>query len=134
MRDILDSFQGTLKELDLSPLITSSMIMQILVGAKIIEFDRELYEAVTKVFSILISFGEAIAYVFSGQYGDINNIGVINCMILIFELVFAGLMVLVLDEISKGYGHDSGISLFIAKTISENIMLKSFSNLTIISE
>ncbi len=60
MRDILDSSQGTLKELDLSPLITSSMIMQILVGAKIIEFDRELYEAVTKVFSILISFGEAL--------------------------------------------------------------------------
>jgi protein transport protein SEC61 subunit alpha len=71
MRDILDSSQGTLKELDLSPLITSSMIMQILVGAKIIEFDRELYEAVTKVFSILISFSEAIAYVFSGQYSDI---------------------------------------------------------------
>ena len=60
MRDILDSSQGTLKELDLSLLITSSMIMQILVGAKIIEFDRELYEAVTKVFSILISFGEAL--------------------------------------------------------------------------
>ena len=60
MRDILDSSKGTLKELDLSPLITSSMIMQILVGAKIIEFDRELYEAVTKVFSILISFGEAL--------------------------------------------------------------------------
>ena len=60
MRDILDSSQGTLKELDLSPLITSSMIMQILVGAKIIEFDRELYEAVTKVFSILISLGEAL--------------------------------------------------------------------------
>ena len=60
MRDILDSSQGTLKELDLSPLITSSMIMQILVGAKIIEFVRELYEAVTKVFSILISFGEAL--------------------------------------------------------------------------
>ena len=55
-------------------------------------------------------------------------------MILIFELVFIGLMVLVLDEISKGYGLDSGISLFIAKTISENIMLKSFSHLTIISE
>jgi protein transport protein SEC61 subunit alpha len=43
-------------------------------------------------------------------------------------------MVLVLDEISKGYGLDSGISLFIATTISENIMLKSFSHLTIISE
>ena len=128
MRDILDSSQGTLKELDLSPLITSSMIMKILVGAKIIEFDRELYEAVTKVFSILISFGEALPI---WRY---YNVCAINCMILIFELVFIGLMVLVLDEISKGYGLDSGISLFIAKTISENIMLKSFSHLTIISE
>ena len=59
-------------ELDISPLITSSMIMQVLAGAKIIEVDenlkadRELYEAATKVFGVLISFGEAIAYVFSG--------------------------------------------------------------------
>jgi protein transport protein SEC61 subunit alpha len=128
-------------ELGISPLITSSMIMQVLAGAKIIEVDqnlkadRELYEAATKVFGVLISFGEAIPYVFSGQYGDINNIGVINCMILIFELVFAGLMVMVLDEIlSKGYGLGSGISLFIATNISENIMWKSFSPFTVTSE
>ena len=83
----------------------------------------------------MISFGEAIAYVFSGQYGDINNIGVIKCMILIFQLVFAGLMVMVLDEIlSKGYGLGSGISLFIATNISENIMWKSFSPFTVTSE
>ena len=138
MRAILASSRGTLMELGISPLITSSMIMQVLAGAKIIEVDqnlkadRELYEAATKVFGVLISFGEAIAYVFSGQYGDINNIGVINCMILIFELVFAGLMVMVLDEIlSKGYGLGSGISLFIATNISENIMWKSFSPFTL---
>ena len=128
-------------ELGISPLITSSMIMQVLAGTKIIEVDqnlkadRELYEAATKVFGILISFGEAIAYVFSGQYGDINNIGVINCMMLIFQLVFAGLMVMVLDEIlSKGYGLGSGISLFITTNISENIMWKSFSPFTVTSE
>ena len=62
-------------ELGISPLITSSMIMQVLAGTKIIEVDqnlkadRELYEAATKVFGILISFGEAITCVFSGQYG-----------------------------------------------------------------
>lgn len=141
MRAILASSRGTLMELGISPLITSSMIMQVLAGTKIIEVDqslkadRELYEGATKVFGVLISFGEAIAYVFSGQYGDINNIGVFKCMLLIFQLVFAGLMVMVLDELlSKGYGLGSGISLFIATNISENIMWKSFSPFTVTSD
>ena len=39
---------------------------------------------------------------------------------------------MVLDEIlSKGYGLGSGISLFIATNISENIMWKSFSPFTV---
>ena len=42
---------------------------------------------------------------------------------------------MVLDEIlSKGYGLGSGISLFIATNISENIMQKSFSSFTVPSE
>ena len=42
---------------------------------------------------------------------------------------------MVLDEIlSKGYGLGSGISLFIAMNISENIMRKSFSPFIVPSE
>ena len=42
---------------------------------------------------------------------------------------------MVLDEIlSKGYGLGSGISLFIAKNICENIMRKSFSPFIVPSE
>jgi len=54
MRVILASNRGTLMELGISPLITSSMIMQVLAGTKIIEVDqslksdRDLYEAATK--------------------------------------------------------------------------------------
>ena len=141
MRAILASSKGTLMELGISPIITSGMIMQVLAGTKLIEVDqslkadRELYEGATKIFGILISVGEAIAYVFSGMYGEISQIGVINCMLLIFQLVFAGIMVMVLDELlSKGYGLGSGISLFIATNISENIVWKSFSPFTVTSD
>ena len=120
MRVILASNKGTLMELGISPIVTSSMIMQVLAGTKIIEVDqslkadRELYEGATKLFGILITFGEAIAYVFSGMYGDVNLIGVTNCMFLIFQLVFAGILVMLLDELlSKGYGLGSGISLLL---------------------
>jgi len=45
---------------------------------------------------------------------------------------FAGIIVLILDELlQKGYGLGSGISLFIATNICENIVWKSFSPTTI---
>lgn len=48
------------------------------------------------------------------------------------QLVFAGLVLLLLDELlQKGYGLGSGISLFIATNICETIVWKAFSPATI---
>jgi protein transport protein SEC61 subunit alpha len=94
-----------------------------------------LINLIVLVFGILITFGEAVAYVFSGMYGDVNLIGATNCMLLIFQLVFAGILVMLLDELlSKGYGIGSGISLFIATNISESIIWKGFSPFTVTSD
>lgn len=69
------------------------------------------------------------------MYGEVEQIGVTNCFLLIFQLVFAGLLVLILDEVlSVGYGIGSGISLFIATNIAENIVWKAFSPFTVTSE
>jgi len=47
-------------------------------------------------------------------------------------LFFAGIIVIILDELlQKGYGLGSGISLFIATNICENIIWKAFSPTTI---
>lgn len=87
------------------------------------------------MFGIIITFGEAIAYVFSGMYGEIEQIGVTNCFLLIFQLVIAGILVMILDEVlSVGYGLGSGISLFIATNIAENIVWKAFSPFTVTSD
>lgn len=44
MRVIMASNRGTLMELGITPIITSSMIMQLLAGAKLIEVDYSLKE------------------------------------------------------------------------------------------
>ena len=78
---------------------------------------------------------EAFAYVWSGVYGDINALGVGNALFIIFQLVFAGVIVIMLDEMmQKGYGLGSGISLFIATNICENIFWRAFSPITIKTE
>ena len=138
LRVILASNKGTIMELGMSPIITSGMIMQLLVGAKMIDVnmqskeDRELYQASQKLFGLLITFGEALAYLLSGMYGPVGELGFFRSVLIIAQLFIAGLMVLMLDELlQKGYGLGSGISLFIATNICENIMWKSFSPVTI---
>lgn len=137
MRVILASNRGTLMELGISPIVTSGLVMQLLAGSRIIEVnynvkeDRALFSGAQKLFGILITTGEAIAYVVSGMYGDIGSIGIGNALLIITQLFFAGLVVLILDELlNKGYGLGSGISLFIATNICETIIWKAFSPTT----
>lgn len=80
---------------------------------------------------MVITVGQAIVYVASGMYGDPNEIGMGICFLIVLQLVVAGLIVLLLDELlQKGYGLGSGISLFIATNICETIVWKAFSPTT----
>jgi len=125
-------------ELGISPIVTSGLFMQLLAGTKLIEVnqgskeDRAFYNGAQKLFGILITVGEAIAYVLSGMYGDISEVGVGNSILIICQLSAAGMVVMLMDELlQKGYGLGSGISLFIATNICETIMWKALSPTTI---
>jgi protein transport protein SEC61 subunit alpha len=114
------------------------MVMQLLHGSKIIEVDmgveedRDLFNGAQKLFGILITMGEAVAYVYSGQYGKPADLGQGNCLLIMLQLITAGMVVLTLDELlGKGYGLGSGISLFIATNICESIIWKALSPTTI---
>lgn len=139
MRVILASNRGTLMELGVSPLVTTGMVLQLLVGAKMIDVDlnnskedRVLFMMAQKVVGVATTFAMAAAYVFSGMYGDYSSIGLGNALLIIAQLTFAGVLVLLWDEaLQKGYGLGSGISLFIASHVSETIIWKAFSPTTI---
>ncbi|KAL0406721.1 UNVERIFIED_CONTAM: protein transport protein Sec61 subunit alpha [Sesamum latifolium] len=138
MRVILASNRGTVMELGITPIVTSGLVMQLLAGSKIIEVDnnvredRALLNGAQKLLGILIAVGEAVAYVLSGMYGSVSQLGVGNAILIILQLCFAGIIVICLDELlQKGYGLGSGISLFIATNICENIIWKAFSPTTI---
>lgn len=137
---MLASNRGSLMELGIQPMITSGMILQLLAGAKIISVDnkvdedKELFQTATKVFGLLFTFAEATAYVFSGVYGTVGQLGYFNAFLIIAQLTMAGFIVMLLDELlQKGYGLTSGISVFIACNIAETIVWRAFSPITITS-
>eukprot|EP01006_Ploeotia_vitrea_P039571 TRINITY_DN66358_c8_g1_i7.p1 TRINITY_DN66358_c8_g1~~TRINITY_DN66358_c8_g1_i7.p1 ORF type:complete len:475 (-),score=260.91 TRINITY_DN66358_c8_g1_i7:253-1677(-) len=138
LRVILASNRGTLMELGISPIVTAGLVMQLLAGSNIIEVDqslkedRILFQGAQKLFGMIITIGEAVAYVLSGMYGDVKELGAGNAVLIIIQLFMAGVIVLILDELlQKGYGLGSGISLFIATNICENVIWKAFSPTTI---
>ena len=62
------------------------------------------------------------------MYGDVSDLGAGNALLIVLQLLFAGIIVILLDELlQKGYGMGSGISLFIATNICETIIWKAFS-------
>ncbi|KAL0234638.1 hypothetical protein PCE1_001674 [Barthelona sp. PCE] len=136
-RILMASSRGSLLELGLSPIMTSSLVMQLLSGAKILKVDhsdpnsRALYKGAQKLVGIIITIVEGIVFVTSGMYGDISILGWFNGFLIVLQLTAAAILVLMLDEImSKGYGLGDGVSVFIATNICEQIVWKAFSPAT----
>ena len=134
LRVVIASNRGTLMELGITPIISSGMVFQLLAGTHMIDVnldlksDRELYQTAQKLFAFVLSAGTATVYVFTGLYGPPSDLGAGIVFLLILQLVVAGMIVILLDELlQKGYGLGSGISLFIATNICESIMWKAFS-------
>lgn len=137
LRMMLASNRGTLMELGISPIVSAGMVFQLLQGTKLIHVDmnnktdRENFLNAQKILAILISIGQATVYVLTGMYGPPKSLGVAVCLLLILQLVFAGIVVILLDELlQKGYGLGSGISLFTATNVCEQVFWKAFAPTT----
>jgi preprotein translocase subunit SecY len=133
---LLGSTFGTLMTLGIGPLVTSSIILQLLVGSKIINWDlndpdeKEKYETIQKLASIGLCFVEAFAFVIGGAVPP-KSPDAFTITIVILQLAMGGFIVMFLDEIVSKWGIGSGISLFIAAGVVNTIFIRLFTPFTI---
>ncbi|HTZ62429.1 MAG TPA: preprotein translocase subunit SecY [Thermoplasmata archaeon] len=138
-RAILAGAQGTLMHLGIGPIVTGSIIMQLFVGAKIINLDltddedKGTYQGTQKVLVVAMIFIEAVPQVFGyltpsaslvtslGSFSPGNGALLAN-VIIIAQLVFGSYLVFLMDEVVSKWGIGSGISLFIAAGVSQQIV------------
>ncbi|MGC8998086.1 MAG: preprotein translocase subunit SecY [Candidatus Bathyarchaeia archaeon] len=130
LRIIFASNRGTLMELGIGPIVTAGLILQLLVGSAMIECDmskpedRALFTTASKVLAVILTGVQASAYIISGMYGNLPGT---TAIIVFLQLVAAGFIVLLLDElVQKGWGFGSGISLFIMAGVAQQIFLQCF--------
>lgn len=134
MRMMMASNRGTLMDLGISPVVTSSMIMQFLTMIELVKVDynvkedKLLHGAASRLISLIMTVGQAIVQVLTGFYGEPKKLGWTYCALLMVQLIFSGVIIILLDELlQKGYGLGNGVNLFIAANVCESIVWRAFS-------
>ncbi len=134
---ILGAEFGSLVSLGIGPLVTASIMMQLLNGSGLLKFDtstehgKARFQGVTKLVALVLIFVESFVFVILGGitpepslapalYNTLQNL-------IIFQLILGGLIILFLDDLVGKWGFGSGISLFIAAGVSENLIKQAFS-------
>jgi len=130
-RAIMAGAQGSLMHLGIGPIVTGSIIMQLFVGAKIIKLDlkddedKQVYQGVQKFLVIVMIVVESVPQV----YGYLIPSAALNTSIgadwakilIIAQLCFGSYLVFLMDETVSKWGIGSGISLFIAAGVAQQM-------------
>ncbi len=125
---ILASKVGSLITAGIGPIVLASIILQLLVGGKIINIDlsnpkdKARFSGLQKLFAIILCFFEAGVYTVSGMLQPAAGM----LVPIILQVSFGSIILLYLDEVVSKYGIGSGIGLFIAGGVSETIFWRLF--------
>lgn len=129
---LMGASMGTIITLGIGPIVSASIILQLLVGAKVLGWDlsthhgKVMFQGTQKILAFTFAFVEAAAYTL---FGAIDPIVHTTSMVLfvIAQLTIGGWLIIFLDEIVSKWGFGSGVSLFIAAGVSKQIITRSFS-------
>jgi len=129
---LLGSSFGSIMTLGIGPIVTASIILQLLVGSKVIGWDlrtergKILFQGTQKLLAIVFSFLEAGIYVLMGAIPAQPGLA----LYVIGQLAMGGVLVLFMDELVSKWGFGSGVSLFIVAGVAKTIMVRAFNPLT----
>jgi preprotein translocase subunit SecY len=132
MSIILGAEFGSLISLGIGPIVTASILLQLMNGAGILKFDmtskqgKIRFQGTQKLLSFVFIALEAFIYVFMGGLAPAVP-GFMSSFILFFQLCVGGVLILFMDEVVSKWGFGSGISLFIAAGVSKGLVVRLIS-------
>jgi preprotein translocase subunit SecY len=134
---ILASGQGSIMQLGIGPIVTASIVLQLLGGANLLGLntqddprDQILYQGLQKLLVIVMICLTGIPMVFFASFlppdaavAQSLGIGTTGVQWLIFAQMFVGgVLILFMDEVISKWGVGSGIGLFIVAGVSQRLL------------
>ncbi|MBI2145985.1 preprotein translocase subunit SecY [Candidatus Woesearchaeota archaeon] len=134
---ILGASFGSIVSLGIGPIVTASIVLQLLAGTGILKLDltsaegRKRFQGLQKVASLFFILFEAAVYVLMGGLAPSPALagtplfGQLE-LVLIVQLILGGILIMFMDEVISKWGFGSGISLFIAAGVAQQIFIRAF--------
>lgn len=130
---------GSLVLLGIGPIVTASIVLQLLVGADIIKMDlsdpkdQAFFQGAQKFLVFVMIILEALPQLLGGYIqpdpGLASTLGVglgVITLLLLVQIFIGGALVLFMDEVVSKWGIGSGVGLFIVAGISQQIVTGIF--------
>jgi len=130
---------GSLMVLGIGPIVTASIVLQLLVGAGVIKMDltdphqQAIFQGLQKLLVFVMIALEALPQILGGfmipDAGLAAMLGVpvsYITILLFIQICIGGLLILYMDEIVSKWGIGSGVGLFIIAGVSQQIVTGIF--------
>ena len=130
---------GSLVLLGIGPIVTASIVLQLLVGADIIKMDlsnpkdQAFFQGAQKFLVFVMILLEALPQLLGGYIqpdpGLASTLGVgpgVITLMLLVQIFVGGTLILFMDEVISKWGIGSGVGLFIVAGISQQIVTGIF--------
>lgn len=139
---ILGASFGSLVTLGIGPIVTASIVLQLLNGSGILNMDtntsagKKKFQALQRIMSLFFIIFESFVFVYMGGLNPpagSANYAVLQ-LVIIFQLIIGGFLIMMMDEIVSKWGFGSGIGLFIVAGVSKEAVVRIFSPFTAGSE
>ena len=130
-RTVLAGEQGSLMQVGIAPIVTASIVLQLLSGANLLGLDttdprdQVLYQGLQKVLVLVVTLLTAIPMVYAGflQAGSVAGFPVWMVeLLLVLQIFVGGAMILYMDEVISKWGVGSGVGLFIVAGVSQRLI------------
>ncbi|MEK6852711.1 MAG: preprotein translocase subunit SecY [Nanoarchaeota archaeon] len=131
---ILGTSFGSIISLGIGPIVTASIVLQLLVGSKLLNLDlhtaegKRYFQGLQKILAILFTIFEAAVFVLLGGLSPAAGFAPST---LIFQLFLGGILIIFMDEVVSKYGFGSGISLFIVAGVASQLFITLLSPFSI---
>lgn len=137
---ILGASFGSIVSLGIGPIVTASIVLQLLAGSGILKIDlnspegKKKFQSIQKVVTIGFIILEGFIYVFMGGLApDPALAGTTQYLLLqlglVGQLIVGAYLLVLLDEVIQKWGFGSGVSLFIAGGVARQIFIAAFNPL-----
>ncbi len=125
---ILGTDFGAIISLGIGPIVTSSIIIQLLVGSGIFSLDtkspegKRMFQGIQKLGTLFFIVFEACVFVLMRGLEAAPGYQ----SIVIFQLILGGLAIMFMDEVVAKWGFGSGVSLFIVSGVALQLFIGLF--------